>query len=71
MFGRAAKAALSGSDPYFVLQNSGSSYRQWAAGLRFDLDPRAALKLQIDRNVDAANAAGAVKTLHAQPVIGF
>lgn len=71
VFGRAAKAALSGSDPYFVLQNSGSSYRQWAAGLRFDLDPRAALKLQIDRNVDAANAAGAVKTLHAQPVIGF
>ena len=71
VFGRTEKASLSGSDPYFALQTSGSSYQQWTAGLRFDLDPRAALKLQIDRNVDAANAAGAVNTLRAQYAIRF
>lgn len=70
-FVRAEKAQLSAADPYFSLQESGSSYHALAAGLRYELDPRASLKLQLDRNVDAANASQAVNTLRAQYAIRF
>lgn len=74
LFGRAEKAALQATDPYFALQESGTSYRQWTAGLRYDLDPRAALKLQVDalRDGGRGNApAQALRSLRAQYAIRF
>jgi hypothetical protein len=70
-FVRVEKAALNGADPYFSLQESGSSYRQTSLGLRYELDPRASLKLQIDRIRDEANAAGSASAVRAQYAIRF
>ncbi len=49
-FVRTEKSSLAKSDPYFNLQDSGSSYTSTAVGLRYDLDPRASIKLQLDRS---------------------
>jgi len=70
-FVRWEKASLSSADPYFALQDSGRSYRQASAGLRFELDPRASLKLQLDRLRDPSQAATAVNALRAQYAIRF
>ncbi|MDT9001387.1 hypothetical protein RQP53_19055 [Paucibacter sp. APW11] len=70
-FVRFEKASLDGADPYFALQESGSSYRQTSIGLRYDLDPRSALKLQLDNNRDVANPLGTINSLRAQYAIRF
>jgi len=44
------RAALNQGDPYFSLQEYGSSYSQVTAGVRYDLDPRSAVKVQFDHN---------------------
>lgn len=44
---RGERASLSQRDNYFAVQEFGRSYRRYAAGLRFDLDPKAALKLEL------------------------
>jgi hypothetical protein len=49
-FVRAEKSALAKADPYFSLQDSGKSYQTTSVGLRYDLDPRASIKLQLDRS---------------------
>lgn len=43
-FARVERAKLDQSDNYFGVQESGRSYRRWAVGLRYELDPKAALK---------------------------
>lgn len=45
-FARAERAKLDQTDNYFGVQESGRSYRRVAAGLRFDVDPKAALKVE-------------------------
>jgi hypothetical protein len=45
-YARGEKASLDQTDAYFAQQENGGSYDRWVAGLRFDLDPRAALKLE-------------------------
>ena len=44
---RYERAALQQSDPYFAAQLNGQSYYRDAAGVRFDIDLKSALKLEI------------------------
>ena len=46
---RYERAELDQSDQYFALQNEGMSYFRTAAGLRFDIDVKSALKLEVAR----------------------
>ena len=48
-FIRYEKAALNQADNFFLSQNSGRSYVRQAAGLRYDLNPKTALKFEINR----------------------
>ena len=75
-FARYEKASLNQSDPYFNLMNLGatrfgSSYYQYTAGLRYDLDPRSALKLQLEQITDEGNASQKVNWLRAQYAMRF
>lgn len=46
---RGERASLEQKDNYFAVQEFGRSYRRFVAGLRYDLDPKAALKLELSR----------------------
>jgi hypothetical protein len=75
-FARYEKASLNQNDPYFNLMNLGatqygSSYKQHTVGLRYDLDPRTALKLQLEQIVDEGNASRSVNWLRAQYSVRF
>lgn len=81
-FARYEKASLNPGDPYFSLMNSdgggtnyttryGSSYTQHTLGLRYDLDPRSAIKLQAEQIVDEGNANRPVNWLRAQYSLRF
>jgi hypothetical protein len=43
------RTALDAADPYFALQDNGNSYRRHVLGLRFALNPNAALKVEANR----------------------
>lgn len=45
-FARVERARLDQTDNYFGVQESGRSYKRWATGLRYELDPKAALKAE-------------------------
>lgn len=51
------KASLDQGDNYFAAQESGRPYRQQVVGLRYDLNPNAALKLELGR-MDETQADG-------------
>ena len=75
-FARYEKADLSKQDPYFALMNNGttsygSSYNQSTVGVRYDLDPRSALKLQYEQITDDGNAGQTVNWLRAQYSVRF
>lgn len=75
-FARYEKADLNKDDPYFSLMNNGttsfgSSYKQTTVGLRYDLDPRSALKLQVEQMVDDGNAGQTVNWVRAQYSVRF
>lgn len=67
---RLEDAALALADPYFALQDSGSGYRRAVAGVRYNLTPKAALKLEWLHTRDS-DAAGAGNSLAAQYAIRF
>ncbi len=46
-YARYERAALTQSDPYFYALQGGGSYRRIALGVRFDLDLKSALKLEL------------------------
>lgn len=46
-YARAERAVLNQNDIYFAQQTSGRPYARGAIGLRYDLDPKAALKLEL------------------------
>jgi hypothetical protein len=48
-YARYERAVLDQGDNYFALQANGMSYYRSALGLRFDLDPKSALKLEVGR----------------------
>lgn len=47
-YARAERTKLDQSDNYFAVQASGRSYRRVVAGLRYDIDPKAALKVEFN-----------------------
>jgi len=47
---RYERAVLDQSDNYFALQAEGMSYYRVALGLRFDIDPKSALKFEVARS---------------------
>lgn len=47
-YARTERTMLDQTDNYFAVQESGRSYRRLAAGLRYDVDPKAALKLELN-----------------------
>lgn len=47
-YARFEKAALDQTDNYFAQQNSGKSYQRQALGVRFELGPKTALKLELN-----------------------
>ena len=51
-YGRYEKAALNQNDGYFSAMNSGRSYRRGSLGLRYDLNPTTALKLEFGRTTE-------------------
>lgn len=53
-FARVERARLSSIDPYFLLQDMAFSYRRAAVGVRYDLTPHTALKLEVDRTHNVA-----------------
>ena len=46
---RLEKAVLDQTDNYFLGQNSGRSYQRQALGLRYNLNPQSALKLELNQ----------------------
>lgn len=48
-YGRLEKTSLSQADNYFALQANGRSYNRSVIGLRYDVDPKSALKLELNR----------------------
>lgn len=46
---RGERASLNQRDNYFAVQEYGRSYRRYVAGLRYDLDPKAALKIELSK----------------------
>lgn len=70
-FARYEKASLKADDMYFALQASGTSYHQTTVGLRYDVDPRAALKFQYDANKDVANGSSTLNTMRVQYAVRF
>lgn len=67
-FARYEKADLSKTDPYFT---NASSYSQNTIGMRYDLDPRSAVKLQVEQIKDEANGNNAVNWVRAQYSVRF
>lgn len=48
-FARVEQTRLDQTDNYFGVQESGRSYKRLATGLRYDVDPKVALKVELDR----------------------
>lgn len=48
-YGRVERAVLDQTDNYFSQQSSGRSYSRQALGARYDLNPKAAIKVEVNR----------------------
>ncbi len=70
LYGRTEGSSLSRQDPYFTLQASGSSYRRLTAGLRYNVTPKAALKLEWMRGTEDG-VAGTPSSLALQYAVRF
>ncbi len=70
-YARFEKALLDQTDAYFAQQESGQSYSRSVAGVRFDLDPRAALKLEANRTRSLDRLISSYNELRAQFAIRF
>ena len=70
-YARAEKTRLDQTDPYFAQQASGQSYVRAVAGVRYDLDPRAALKLELNRTELTDREPSAFNEVRAQFAIRF
>jgi hypothetical protein len=70
-YGRVEKAALNQMDNYFALLTSGRSYSRQAIGLRFDLTPGSALKLELNHTLTEAAPTASFNQLLMQWAIRF
>lgn len=63
---RHEKAALNQADNYFLSQANGRSYARHVSGLRYNVDPRSALKLELNRTRnDVGHAADELRLQYA------
>jgi hypothetical protein len=67
---RFEKASLDQSDNYFLAQNNGRSYSRHVLGLRYNADPRAAVKLELNRT-DDQGVGHTVDELRLQYAVSF
>lgn len=72
-FVRAEKTDLDQNDRYFSQQENGSSYKRSAAGLRYELNPKAAVKFEGSRTkfTDAGNTAPSYGEARVQLAVRF
>lgn len=68
---RTEKAALNQSDAYFLQQASGRSYTRNAIGMRYDLDVKSAIKLEINHASITDGVATDFNEVRAQYAIRF
>jgi hypothetical protein len=71
VFGRTEKARFDQADPYFAQQESGRSYSRLSTGLKFDLTPSAALKLEFLRHRPKDTTQESFNEGHAQFAVRF
>ncbi|HEX6706573.1 MAG TPA: hypothetical protein VF169_17575 [Albitalea sp.] len=69
-YARWEKASLDQADNYFAAQANGRSYTRRMLGMRYNLDPRAALKLEFNRT-DDQGIGRAVDEWRLQYAVGF
>jgi hypothetical protein len=65
---------LSQQDNYFAMQANGQSYARQSLGVRYELNPNAALKLELlnsDFAAEANRTASSYRSVYAQYAIGF
>ena len=67
---RFEKASLDQADNYFLAQANGRSYTRHVLGLRYNADPRAAVKLELNRTRDEG-VARALDELRLQYAVSF
>ena len=53
-YARHERAALDAGDRFFASQNAGRSYRRTSLGLRYGIDPRSAVKLEVSSTRESA-----------------
>jgi len=70
-YARVERASLDQADNYFAQQASGQSYDRGAIGLRFDVDARSALKVELNRTRFTDRATARVNEARAQYAIRF
>lgn len=63
---RFEKTALDSTDSYFSAQESGRSYRRQAVGLRYDLNEKSAIKVELDRTNETQKDTTALTTNEAR-----
>jgi outer membrane murein-binding lipoprotein Lpp len=68
---RYEEAILDQSDPYFANLAEGRSYQRGVLGLRYDLNPRSALKLEVDRTDETRDGGERFNELLGQLAIRF
>ena len=68
---RGEKTSLDQTDAFFAQQAQGGSYERAVAGVRYDLDPRAALKLEVTRTRFTDRVVSSVNEVQAQWAIRF
>ncbi len=70
-FARYEVTSLDQNDPYFAQQISGQSYKRVAAGVRYDLNPRTAVKLEAQRTRLTDRAVDSYSELRGQLAVRF
>jgi hypothetical protein len=70
-YARGEKTSLDQTDAYFAQQAQGGSYERGVAGIRYDLDPRAALKLEVNHTRFTDRVISSFSEVQAQWAIRF
>jgi hypothetical protein len=70
-YGRYEVTSLDQTDAYFAQQESGQSYKRFVAGVRYDISPRTALKLEAQHTRQTDRAIDSYSELRGQFAIRF
>jgi hypothetical protein len=70
-YGRYEIASLDQADAYFAQQESGQSYKRMLVGVRYDLNPKTALKLEAHHTRLTDRATGSYSELRGQIAVRF